>query len=382
MKVKPIVFWSHLVAGVLAGLVILMMSVTGALLTYERQIISWVENSYFAQNTGEIEALSADDLLMVAQQAEPKAQRFTLTYSSNPDSVLRISAGRDRNLLVDPFRGEILHDGETSTEKFFTKVMYIHRWFALSGESRAAGRAITGYSNLLFLFLLCSGIYLWLPRIWNSAMVKTKVLFNPKAISGKARNFNWHHVFSFWAVIPLFFLITTASVFYFPWANDMVYGAFGEEPPERRRNSDSSEPLPATSSFKTRAELLQLAINVLESRGVADWKTISMQVPTTPETSTNFRVDRSVGGQPAMVYNLQLNTTDGKVTNWRTFADNSPGSQARSNIRFLHTGEVFGIVGQTVAGLASLAACFLVWTGLALAWRRLVRPLFLRKAHS
>ena len=107
-----------------------------------------------------------------------------------------------------------------------------------------------------------------------------------------------------------------------------------------------------------------------------------MQVPTTPETSTNFRVDRSVGGQPAMVYNLQLNTTDGKVTNWRTFADNSPGSQARSNIRFLHTGEVFGIVGQTVAGLASLAACFLVWTGLALAWRRLVRPLFLRKAHS
>ena len=32
-------------------------------------------------------------------------------------------------------------------------------------------------------------------------------------------------------------------------------------------------------------------------------------------------------------------------------------------------GEAFGFPGQTVAGLASLGACFLVWTGLPMAWR-------------
>ena len=36
-------------------------------------------------------------------------------------------------------------------------------------------------------------------------------------------------------------------------------------------------------------------------------------------------------------------------------------------------GVLAGIVGQTVAGIGSLAACLLVWTGLALAWRGLVR---------
>ena len=146
-----------------------------------------------------------------------------------------MSEGRDREWLVDPYSGSILREGKTSVESFFRTVMYVHRWFALTGESRATGRAITGYSNLLFLFLLCTGIYLWLPRVWNRVALKSKILFNAKAQSGKARDFNWHHVFSFWTFIPLFFIITTASVFYFPWANTLVYAAFGEEPPQRPR---------------------------------------------------------------------------------------------------------------------------------------------------
>ena len=35
-----------------------------------------------------------------------------------------------------------------------------------------------------------------------------------------------------------------------------------------------------------------------------------------------------------------------------------------------HTGEVLGIPGQTIAGLATAGSVVLVWTGLALAWRR------------
>jgi uncharacterized iron-regulated membrane protein len=380
MKVRPFIFWPHLISGVLAGIVVLMMSVTGVLLTYERQIISWVENSYLDKNTNDIEVLSANELLAVAQQSEPNARQFTLTYNSDPNSVMRISAGRGNNLLVDPYRGEVLHSGRTSVEEFFATVTAFHRWFALSGESRATGRAVTAYSNLLFLFLLISGIYLWLPRAWNRGIVKTKVFFNPKVANSKARDFNWHHVFSFWSVVPLFFIVTTASVFYFPSVNNMLFSAFGEEPPERRRGGPSSEALPESTAVKTYSELLQLAMDELENRGISDWETISMQAAATPQVSTSFRVDRSIGGQPSMLYDLQLNTTEGSVTSWRTFADNSPASRARSNIRFLHTGEVFGFAGQTVAGIVSLAACLLVWTGLALAWRRLISPLLQRKA--
>ena len=50
---------------------------------------------------------------------------------------------------------------------------------------------------------------------------------------------------------------------------------------------------------------------------------------------------------------------------------NNAGRRLRSWIRFSHTGEAGGIPGETIAALASLGACFLAWTGISLAIRRL-----------
>jgi uncharacterized iron-regulated membrane protein len=58
------------------------------------------------------------------------------------------------------------------------------------------------------------------------------------------------------------------------------------------------------------------------------------------------------------------------------FASQSPGQRTRSWIRFLHTGEALGLPGQIVASVASLASLVMIWTGLALAYRRLVAPIF------
>jgi uncharacterized iron-regulated membrane protein len=36
----------------------------------------------------------------------------------------------------------------------------------------------------------------------------------------------------------------------------------------------------------------------------------------------------------------------------------------------VHTGEYYGLIGQTIAMIVSAGAVVLVWTGLALTWRR------------
>ena len=51
----------------------------------------------------------------------------------------------------------------------------------------------------------------------------------------------------------------------------------------------------------------------------------------------------------------------------------SRGQKLRSWLRYAHTGEVYGFAGQTIAGVASLGGVVLVWTGLAMAWRRFFR---------
>jgi sulfite reductase (NADPH) flavoprotein alpha-component len=67
---------------------------------------------------------------------------------------------------------------------------------------------------------------------------------------------------------------------------------------------------------------------------------------------------------------LVLDHSTAEIVRWEPYSDANLGRKLRIWVRGLHTGEVLGFVGQTVAGLASLGGCFLVWTGFAMAWRR------------
>jgi uncharacterized iron-regulated membrane protein len=75
-----------------------------------------------------------------------------------------------------------------------------------------------------------------------------------------------------------------------------------------------------------------------------------------------------------------LDPTTGSLVEHKTYTQQSAGQQARSWLRWIHTGEAGGTGGQFVAMLASLAAVFLVYTGLALSLRRFAR--FLRGAAA
>ena len=85
-----------------------------------------------------------------------------------------------------------------------------------------------------------------------------------------------------------------------------------------------------------------------------------------------FTIDRGDGGQPQLRDTLTI-ARSGEVVSFEPFTKQSLGRRLRSLARFTHTGEAFGIVGQTIAGLVSGGGVVLVWTGLALAWRRFFR---------
>ena len=46
MKLRKLLFWLHLVTGVVAGSVVLIMSVTGVLLMYEKQMTAWADRGF------------------------------------------------------------------------------------------------------------------------------------------------------------------------------------------------------------------------------------------------------------------------------------------------------------------------------------------------
>jgi uncharacterized iron-regulated membrane protein len=106
------------------------------------------------------------------------------------------------------------------------------------------------------------------------------------------------------------------------------------------------------------------------SQQVPEWRSLAFAVPTNARQPVSFNIDAGSGGQPQKRSTLALNRETGAVQSFEDWNAQEPGRRARSWMRFVHTGEYYGMIGQTVAGIVSAGGALLVWTGIALALRR------------
>ena len=100
------------------------------------------------------------------------------------------------------------------------------------------------------------------------------------------------------------------------------------------------------------------------------WRRLTVRVSDARDVPLTVQVDHGSQRQPAKRTNLTFDPSSGPLTVRASGLPGSRGRRIRSWLRFAHTGEVYGFVGQTIAGIASAGAAVLVWTGLALTWRR------------
>ena len=397
MKLRTVLFWLHLVCGVAAGVVIFIMSVTGALLTYQRQITAWADTrGYHIEPASE--RLAADALLASVAASRPELSPTAVLLRAEPTKPASLTIGAGRQLFVDPYTGAVLGEGNgQGVRAFFRVIVEWHRYVAASGASRPLGRAVTGASNLAFLFIVVSGLFLWWPRSWKWAAIRSVSWFKG-GLQGKARDFNWHNTIGFWSAIPLAIIVAGGVVISYPWATALVYRAYGEAPPapagasargggpggrgggagarlggpgvrqqgiERDAHAEARRPQHAQFDGVSLEALITKA-----SSQMPDWKTISVALPAANAPRVVLTLDSGDGGQPQKRATLTVDRRTGETVRWEPFSSQSAGRQARTWLRFAHTGEVYGMTGQTVAGLVTAGGAVLVWTGLALALRR------------
>ena len=215
-SLRKVIFWAHLVCGVAAGLIILLMSATGVLLTYEKQMLLWADTrNYQILVPPGTERLPIEDLLLKVQAAQ-SATPTGITVRSDQQMPVAVSFDHGRTVYANPYTGAVLGEGAQGTRNFFRIVTNWHRWLGTEGAGRATGRMITGVCNLAFLLIVASGLYLWFPRFLTWAQFKN-ILWFRRGLSGKARDFNWHNVIGFWSLnsqVPYSGLLLTVGLFY------------------------------------------------------------------------------------------------------------------------------------------------------------------------
>ena len=397
MTLRTVLFWLHLACGVVAGVVIFIMSVTGALLTYQRQITAWADTRGY-HIAPAAQRLSADAIIARVAESRPDLSPTAVVVRSDSTAPASLTIGAGRQLFVDPYTGAVLGEGNGQGVRAFFRVMVEwHRYVAASGASRPLGRAATGASNLAFLFIVLSGLFLWWPRSWKWSTVRNISWFKG-GLRGKARDFNWHNTIGFWSAIPLAIIVAGGVVISYPWATALVYRAYGEAPPAPAggaargggpggrgagagargggpgvRQQGVEVGARADGSRQARPQLESISLDTMiatASTQMPDWKTISVALAASNAPRVVLMLDSGDGGQPQKRATLTLDRRTGETVRWEPFSSQSSGRRARTWLRFAHTGEVYGLAGQTVAGLVTAGGAVLVWTGLALALRR------------
>ncbi len=363
---RKAVFWLHLIAGVLGGIVIFIMCVTGAALSFEKNIIEYVERGERVVEVGE-RRLSAYELLNGVVTARPGSMPSSLLLTDDPAAAAVVGLGREGRVYVDPYTGVIKGDGNANARKFFGLMTDLHRWIGLSGDGRTVGKAITGASNLMFLFLAISGIYIWFPRKLTLRHLRPRLWFK-SGMGGRANDFNRHHVVGFWCSLVLVVLTVTAAVISYQWAANLLYTLTGNEAPPAQRSAPGPGPAEA-APFTVPANIDQLWSTA--ERQADGAKSISLRLPVTNDAV--FTIDEGKSWNIFARSTLTLDAGTGSTIKWDAYEDRNSAQKLRSWFRFTHTGESFGIVGQFIGFVACLGGAYLVYTGLSLAVRRFSR---------
>jgi uncharacterized iron-regulated membrane protein len=420
---RSMLFWTHLTAGVLGGIVILVMSFTGVVLALKPQIQNWIERDvrFVAPQTSP--RLSAQQLLTAVQSAMPGTAPQSLALSRDPAAAAAVNLGRAGNVYLNPYTGAILGIGSARTNDFFQTMTSWHRYMGATGDYRPMGRSATGASNFAFLVLALSGLYLWWPKQLTLQYLKPIVWFR-RTTTGRARDFNWHNTIGFWCLIPIVIMAASGVVMSYPWANDLVYrltgspvpagrsggpaapgasdarpgpgggGAVGgrgagrgSTPGENRmalegrargggdRDGAAREAVPRGSQGnQAGSAIVPAALDRIWARAeqqVPTWSVLSMRLPNREEAPIAFTITDGANWNAFARSNLTLNSGNGDVVQWQPYEGNNLGQKVRGWLRFAHTGELGGLPGQIIAGLGCLGGVFLVYTGLSLAFRRL-----------
>lgn len=205
-------------------------------------------------------------------------------------------------------------------------------------------------------------------------------------LPGRAREFNWHNVTGIWCAIPLMMIVVSGVVISFPWATNLLYRMTGNEPPVNARQQGvqpaaSNGQMPGTNDAPGFGGL-NVALLRAKTQAPA-WHSITMRLPSDENPATvAFTIISGIQGRPDHRAQLVVARGSGEVVRWEPFSSYNTGRRLRGWLRFIHTGEAGGIIGQAIAALASTGAAVLMCTGTILAVRRLIASRARRRSQD
>lgn len=220
----------HLWLSLPVGLVISITCFTGAMLIFEKEISEAVQRDYYrVESVGESTIGFAQAVAMVEPMLEEGQHITSITVSSDEERTWKVNLSKPKHAVVyvDQYSGEVL--GSPERLPFFRTMFRMHRWLMDSKPEDGGifwGKVIVGISTLTLVFILLSGVVVWIPK-------SVKMLKNRSMVSVRHgwRRFLYdlHVAGGIYAAVLVLAMALTGLTWSFGWYRTTVYKLFGAE---------------------------------------------------------------------------------------------------------------------------------------------------------
>ncbi|WP_160113997.1 PepSY domain-containing protein [Aquimarina sp. AU119] len=357
---KKTIRFIHLWLGLTTGLVVFIVCLTGSIYAFQKEIKLLVYPYYQVEESAKSRLALSDLVHAYEEQSEHQVLRiYDFKEPSRSTMLLTIENKAYYYSFINPYTGEILNEVFLARD-FFTIILYIHMNLLL-GE---IGTQIIGWSVIVFIISLISGLILWFPK--NNRVFKNKKgrksQFGIKINAPKKKlTYDLHKVLGFYAASILIVLAITGIAWTFTWVDNALYTAvtFEKKKEEKPIAIDST-------NFRT-TSLDALKEYVLPQREDKD-----LFIYFLPNTNTEpVRVMSSPGDDRfGNSDNYYADPSSGSIISTKFDEEKNAGQKLNSLYYDIHTGSLLGLGGKILVFLAGLIGASLPVTGVMLYMNR------------
>lgn len=365
---KKVFFQIHWFLGITAGLILSLMGVTGAIYSYEPQILKWINQDSYVVEVAQSPKLTPAQLYQHFNQQQPEIEINSITIAADPAAsstvnIKKEGARRGYNMMVNPYTAEVLPDIKGRDTLQF--IQRLHRNLT-AGEF---GAQITGASTLMLIFFVLSGLYLRFPKKHS---FKQWFFIKPKL---KGRNFIWdlHAVVGTWVVIFYLLFACTGLYWSYDWWRAGMFKVMGVEQPQRNQQHNESgnrkHKQEALSTEQVNRILTQSWTGVNAQIG-REYSSLTLTVPKRDDAKVEVSfvdaIPQHERARNQAIYNYQ----DQQFEKLELYEDKKLNEKIMSSMLPVHRGSFFGSTYQFIAMLASLSMPLFFVTGWMLYLKR------------
>lgn len=377
----------HLWLGLISGIVIIAVCLSGTIYTYNTEIQEWAAPHLHKVEVPQDAARIPADQVIATIKELTQANVTAIAIPNDPARTYQVTVRKEgdnsrfgTSYYVNPYTGDITG---TSLEKnpaaeFMRSMFSLHRWLLLDrieepliGDlpNRTLGSYITGTATILFTLGVITGLVIWFPqkiKNWKQGL-KVKWSGNWKRV-----NHDLHNTLAFYSLIILFVMGVTGPQWSFPWYRTGLQktlgtykeapagrqqgagGPGGQQSPENREENKEEKPV----------ELLPIEAYMASAEQALSYKgDYRITLPQKGGAPIEITKNKTGFFAPAAGDKIKLEASTAEVISTEIFRDKPFNERIAGSIKALHIGDVYGPFTKLLYFISCLIATSLPITG-------------------